>query len=898
MYIYTMIKRNIYLNTVLFCQLLISCSCGQKINQHKFQLVPPIASKNVVQFSGIEPPIQTIDPNSKSGQNNLSPPKKLTIILTFREESSGEIKKIFSGEGSIQELDLSGVPDGTYIVTTEINGNFRPPPPQKVHIANEEIDTFNLNFEKITNDNFYYYWESDHFGREFEYSANENVDPIVVVLNENVNTSLTTASKSLNKDYNIILDNQDQVWPYDIASRLLKTINSLPHNKLPKKSRFILTQRKLNNDIEFKNNKGHWTVTLSIDAFIHASKKLVKLNGKKGYFFSKRLFQALVHFFTNNGHNRQAINKILLEKFGVTTEVPDYNGLTGESKHNFQQFHFNELIKIINAFAEMPSGYYKISGLRYLIRRQDGHPHPLYPEAAAVAWPRGAKHNSYIEFMDTAFLDGNENDSHRLILHEKSHFLWTNIFSQEIKDDWINLGQWFPNQKAASGWSTYDTTAFVSPYAHAKNPNEDMAESLAFYVLNPNKLLSIAPKKFNFIEDRIMNGYRYVSQMREDLTFEVFNLFPDYDFPGKIRKVEVLVKGDPYQDKHVTITLGLTNNKNVNDSASRAYTRLTSPEDTFKDISFVPVNGDGHLLKGTITIPKNAKSGYWTIQNITITDHAGNERMEGIVDFGFKLYINNEVEDTIPPKYVSNSINITSKKDTRQGKQIFHINTSWKIEENMAMKSRYPVHTFLVSVDYPELYRIENSGTFNENNNIGQTHLILTEFHPPGRYGVSYLHMKDKALNLKGQYFSDNPKHEPIKTVYIETRNPDYQKPTLDTERIYIQANPTNPTSPDGSTNVEIVFYAKDDKSGLGIVSYILGDPLGKRYFKSFIHSNTYTLFFKGDPTTEKEYRTQITLPKGSPPGKWGLLEVTLQDKAGNVNTYNFLETMHFEVLQ
>ena len=36
----------------------------------------------------------------------------------------------------------------------------------------------------------------------------------------------------------------------------------------------------------------------------------------------------------------------------------------------------------------MPEGYHKIKGLDYLVRRKDGLLHPMYPEAAAVAWTK------------------------------------------------------------------------------------------------------------------------------------------------------------------------------------------------------------------------------------------------------------------------------------------------------------------------------------------------------------------------------------------------------------------------------------------------------------------------------------------------------------------------------
>ena len=914
--------KNLFLlfGPILLIPLLTACVLEGLSPPAKFDYLPPA---NTFNLSGLEQPATILakpdaatksTPTTAAGSgpspeipgNTQQPPGQIRaplpashteILLTLREVNSGAVKHLLhhSGTGNVS---LSGIPDGTYVVLAETRQGFKPPPPQTIVVKNGKFKSLELKFERIDATHFYYYWESDHEGREFEYTANEDVSAQITFLDQSIERPQTSASQLLQNDYNIILSNEDLKWTYGLASKLLKTINSLPHAKLATPAKFILTQSQLPQDIKFSKVNNHSVVTLNLDAFAYAEKKLVKLDGKRGTFFSQRLFHAMVHFFTNNGKNRSAIRKILDEKFGVVTAPSNYRTLTGESKHNFQRFHPNELLQLINAFSQMPRGYYKIPGLRYIVRRKNGHPHPLYPNAPAVAWPRGASSNSYIEFMDTAFIAGGRDYVHRLILHEKSHFLWRNIFSQNLRDDWIDLGKWFPNSEASSGWSTTDTTGFVSPYAHAKNPNEDMAESLSHYVLNPKKLLSVSPLKFNFIEQRIMNGYRYVSSIRKDLTFEVYNLFPDYDFPGKIRQVEVSAHGNQDEDKQVVVTIELTNKAGIQDSARSAYTRVFSPNDTFKDLGLHPVNGNGHLLRGSITIPKNAKNGYWKINNITVTDAAGNQRMEGIVDFGFKLYINNRIEDITPPQYVPNSMAVTSRESTtNSGKQIFHVDVRWQVLEDVAMRSRSPVYGNLISLDHPHLYRITNYGSYNEQTQMAHVRLTLTGYHPLGNYGISYVNMSDKALNNGSQYFSDNPRHEVIRFTNIESDDADFGKPVLDSSRVFVQASPLKPTAPDGSTKVNVVFYAKDDKSGLGMVRYRLMDPLGKVHFNYFYHPNFHTLFFQGgDPTAYKRYEIKTTLPKGSPPGEWGLMEIVLNDKAGNMNTFNFLETLHFEL--
>ena len=901
----------------LILQFALAASCAVKTD-NEATVFDEHVGKNVIRITGLEgnprvigtrsestaetgtgrrySAIETTVPNGPEIPPVPVPSEVTNVLLTLVDTASGGIKKIASSRG-LKDIRLEDVPDGNYTVTAEAGDGFRPPPAKEIDVRGGRFESFELVFEKITDDGFSYYWESDEHGREFEYSAGGDVEPRIEILDESIDPPSASAARRLEDDYNIFADNGDKAWSFETTSRLLKTIDSIPHDKLTRRARFILTDREIDEDIEIEKRQGHWIVTLGIRAFDYAGGKLVKLDGKKGRFFSKRLFQCLIHFFTEGGRNDDAVEKILSEKFAVTTNVPDYRNLTGESGHNFQRFHNEELVQIINTFVQMPSGYHKIKGLRYLVRRKDGHPHPLYPEAAAVAWPRGPDEESYIEFMDSAFIGGSEDSIHRLILHEKTHFLWRNIFPEGLRQEWIEIGQWFENEEAASGWSTYDTTGFVSPYAHAKNPDEDMAETLSYYVLNPNKLLSLNPEKFRFVEKRIMNGYRYVSRIRDDLTFEVLNLFPDYDFPGKIRKVEVRALGDGYSDKDVTITIELTDKEGIRDEARYAFTRITSPEGTFKDLYLHPVAGDGHVLSGTLTIPNRAKGGYWNIQNITVTDSVGNRRMEGIVDFGFKLYINNLVEDTRPPRYAADSITIDAHEGTEGGRQTFALDIGWGVDEDVAMKRRHPVYANLISPDNPELYRITGYGSYDEESRRGRVRLVLTEFHPPGKYGVSFLSMQDRALNTGVQYFSDDPKHEAMKTVSISSRNPDYTKPSLDTERIFIRAVPIDPVSPDGSTKVDIVFYAKDDKSGLGIVHYKIVDPLGKVHFDYFQHENFYTRFFRGDPAVYKKYRIKTTLPKGSPPGRWGLLEIVLQDKAGNINTFNFLETIHFDLV-
>ena len=213
------------------------------------------------------------------------------------------------------------------------------------------------------------------------------------------------------------------------------------------------------------------------------------------------------------------------KRFKISLDVPDYVQLTRnttkEHAGRFGEFKNEELMALVSMFEEYPQGIRHTPGLQYLVRRLDGLTHPINPTAPAIAWPS----EGYIEFMESAFKEQGLDYIHRLILHEKAHFLWAHLFEDQLKQDWIELGGWYINPDDSDGWSTTKQTEFVSAYSHAKNPNEDMAESISYYIVNPDKLRSRSPAKYEFIRDRVMHGTRYISRIRPDLTFEVYNLY-------------------------------------------------------------------------------------------------------------------------------------------------------------------------------------------------------------------------------------------------------------------------------------------------------------------------------------------------------------------------------------
>ncbi len=826
---------------------------------------------------------------------------KQTLMTIQNDEGAVVLTQKFFGSGSF--VVDKPLPEGHYLITTEAPGTgfHAAKAQQMVQVQSGTMTGTTAEFEVIKNDSFHYHWESDLKGRDYEYSSETGFKHTVEFLGQDTNYSFSSAAEVLLQKYNIILSNDgDTSWTSLYATGLLRTIKSIPHHTISK-TKFIITKEELIDDISIKKMQQGAIVTLAQSAFNYAEPKMVKLDGKVGHFFSRRLFHSLIHFYTNYGKNERSVRKILDDKFALTTDIQrsKLTKLTGEHWDHYQTFKPNELVEVIMALAEMPEGYYKIPGLRYLLRRRDGQPHPVLKEAVAVASPRGPHVNSYIEFMETAFTNGRTRDAvHKTVLHEKAHFLWGNIFSDDIKNEWIRIGGWYKNSNDPSGWSTTSTTHFVTPYAHLLDPNEDMAESLSFYIRNPKKLQSVASEKYMFIEKYIMNGYKYLTQVRSDLQFEVLNLFPDYDYPGKIQRVDVYANGTGHEDKEVIIEIELQKIEGYQTSAQSAYMRLLSSIDTFVDLRLYPINGrrNGHVLRGRFSMPKNAKNGYWITQQIVVTDQVGNERFEDLDDYGFKLFINNAKEDKVAPLYIRDSMKLSTKTIQKEGRDVFEITANWSIDEDIKMDDG-GAYASLSFQGADRVYSLRSWGSVNTQTNIATVKFQINEYFPTGLYGISYIKMVDRSLNSKGEYFSKDPKDENITTIHIAPLNRDNTPPELDVNQIVISAVPVNPESPNGETVVNLSIRVKDDLSGTGHISFKLEDPTGKTHHFYFYHSNFNTLFFKGgSPTEWSHLNIAVTLPEGSAPGTWGLREVYMEDKGGNFKTYSFVEVIHFQL--
>ena len=286
-----------------------------------------------------------------------------------------------------------------------------------------------------------YTWKTD---TTYEGADSVNlVQPVqVLFLDEPIQVVPHSASLRLMQEYSVLLGTE---WSAGQAYRLLQTFESIPQlsndlyeetSKVPS-SLWQLSDQYIQNDIEISVQDEQKIVTLSMEAFTYADPLLAEIEGVRGRFFSKRLHHAVVRYVTDGGRDRRSLKRILEKRYGVSINVPDYTELTRrttkEDAGRFGEFKNEELIALVSMLEEYPQGLHSTPGLKYLVRRLDGTPHPINPTAPAIAWVT----EGYIEFMEKAFKEQGLDYIHRLILHEKAHFLWAHLFDDQLKQDWI-----------------------------------------------------------------------------------------------------------------------------------------------------------------------------------------------------------------------------------------------------------------------------------------------------------------------------------------------------------------------------------------------------------------------------------------------------------------------------
>ena len=897
------------------------------------------------------------------------------ILLNGQSQVSGVIKGLKQGDtatiiiqkgaesvyykrigGVANNLDVaysfSSLSNGKWALSIDAKGYIFPAA-KVITLNNNNLDvTFTLT--STISANYNYTWEDDSsfVGHAQQDYINDKVQINILGKAEKIPDDFN-AINALN-EYGFLFSDDSTKWTTEEIYRLYQTLKKLNFTKYGErdsvkvKAKWLITDRYIDRDIDFSTINGINIITISRAAFTYASPQVVTVDGVKGKFFSKRLYTSLVYYYTDKGSNKDKLSEIAKTRYGFEFLTPSVflRTLMNETETNFQEFTSDEKIIILSMFEEYPDAMQRQGELKYMVRRVNGQSHPVYPTAPAIAWVA----NNNIEWMESAFVSQDITYMQRLVLHEKAHFLWEYIFDKITQDDWSTLGGWFKDPTSSSGWSTTNTTEFVSAYAHLKNPNEDMAESIAFYITNPEALRSRSLRKFEFIRDRIMKGTRYISVIRPDLTFQVYNLFPDYNYPGKIKRTKLDVIGGENEDKKVIFEVELTIMDKAFDGAQQAQCRFISSIGTIKDMWLNKVNASGSILRGEFTLSKFAKSGYWIIPQINIWDAVGNQRLENNSTYGVKCFINNPLEDVTAPLYIQKSLKMDSVsvklvdfsgslaidrcgscadtiKPTNAIKIKFDINEKNTINPD----GRVYVRMYLPTFDstnrsniqpYSFDTQITGNGILNDKPDslkTAQFYFPVPDYYPSGFYSVNYLSMTDLALNVRQVLFDKDTANQNYfipgtinqrairDSIYIRTKYPDLKPPLIDLNDIKIQATPTNPITPNGETLFEMWLWVKDESdftgkaSGFANGNYTLRDPQGLEH-NFLMQTDLGNTFYNLQPDSSiygfKRYYFNTLLPAGSPPGLWGVSAITVNDHAQNKKYYSFVEYVRFDVDQ
>jgi hypothetical protein len=874
-----------------------------------------------------------------------------------RIQKSAEIYLFKKIGGSVNNADVpytfSNLSSGKWALSIDAKGYIFPLA-KVLDLNNSNLDvTITLTPSALSEFNYEWQDDSSFVGHAQQAYLNDQVQITVLGKAEKVPDDFN-AINALN-EYGFLFSDADAKWTSEESYRLYQTLKKLNFKKFVEgdsvkvKAKWILTEKFIDRDIDFTTNNGVDIITISRAAFTYASPQVVTVDGVKGKFFSKRLYGALVYYYTDKGISKDKIAEIAKTRYGFEFLTPSafLKTVMGETETNFQEFTSDEKLIILSMFEEYPDAMQRQGELKYLVRRVNGQLHPLYPSAPAIAWVG----KNTIEFMEGAFISQDITYMQRLVLHEKAHFLWEYVFDKTTQDDWATLGGWFLDPSSLSGWSTSNTTEFVSAYAHLKNPNEDMAESIAFYVTNPDALRSRSLKKFEFVRDRIMKGTRYISVIRPDLTFQVYNLFPDYNYPGKIKRTKLEVTGAPNEDKKVVLEIELTIMDKAFDGADWASCRFTSSIGTIKDMGLSPVNADKSILRGEMSLSKFAKSGYWIIPQMTIGDVHGNMRLENNSTYGVKCFIDNPLEDVTAPLYVQKSLKMDSVAvkladfsgslavdvcgicaDTIKPSNAIRVRFDMVEKNTFNPDGRAYVRMYLPTFDSTNKYNIQpysfdtqinGNGILNDKTDslkTAQFYFPVPEYFPSGYYSLNYISMTDLALNVRQVLFDKDTANQNYfiapnyvnqralrDSIYIRKKYPDLKPPVIDLNDIKIQATPTNPIAPNGETLFEMWLWIKDESDFAGKASgfangyYLLRDPQGLEHnipMQSSLGNLYYNILPDSSIYGYKRYYFKTLLPAGSPPGLWGVSAIGVNDHAQNKKYYSFVEYVRFDVDQ
>ena len=218
-------------------------------------------------------------------------------------------------KAQVEFTDLSSADD--WVIAVDAPGYAYPT--SKV-ISIPSVSSLSIDITKYSENSFIYEWQDDssYVGHATQTYINEPFD--LVVIDDTLSVPIDYSSIKLREEYGIVLSNDKREWNDEDSYRLYSNIerfedvvgepfqsNNLPLLNLETgenlKSIWYLTDEEIEKDIKVETINGVKYVTLSSSALTFAEPMIVKLDGLRGKFYSKRLYKAMLNYFSEFGTN-------------------------------------------------------------------------------------------------------------------------------------------------------------------------------------------------------------------------------------------------------------------------------------------------------------------------------------------------------------------------------------------------------------------------------------------------------------------------------------------------------------------------------------------------------------------------------------------------------------------
>lgn len=189
----------------------------------------------------------------------------------------------------------------------------------------------------------------------------------------------------------------------------------------------------------------------------------------------------------------------LMEQFEINTSPYSWK--------NADTFTADEIRDVIRTMELLDRNNLPYENNKQLIRFKRGYSLASYGDDAELTVANAVIH----------LFDGWEKESslsrQYTLYHEFAHNYSDNYFADyDTSKTWKNLSQWQStsnnDKEYVSSHQGKHYSPFVSKYGEA-NPNEDFAETLTTYRLNPSLLLQRSPEKYNLIKMLVFDGREF-----------------------------------------------------------------------------------------------------------------------------------------------------------------------------------------------------------------------------------------------------------------------------------------------------------------------------------------------------------------------------------------------------